>query len=106
MGSLEDAKWLRWGAQLNTTGHIFINDQIKPTTEARIFDRTVDAFSALNAGQIDAVLLDVPIVLGAVEEKQVTNAEVVGQFETGEQYGAVVTKGSPNWRRSTRSSRR
>jgi polar amino acid transport system substrate-binding protein len=96
VNSLADAKNLKWGAQLNTTGASFINDTIKPTTDFQAFDRTVDAFQALNAGQIDAVLLDTPIVLGAVKEKQVRNAEVVGQFKTGEQYGAVLNRGSPN----------
>jgi polar amino acid transport system substrate-binding protein len=96
VGSLEEAKQLKWGAQLNTTGAQYIADTIKPTSEARLFDRTVDAFTALSAGQIQAVLLDTPIVLGAVKEKQIPDGEVVGQFKTGEQYGAVVNKGSPN----------
>jgi polar amino acid transport system substrate-binding protein len=90
VSSLEEAKGLKWGAQLNTTGAAYINDTIKPTSEARLYDRTVDAFTALSAGQIQAVLLDTPIVLGAVKEKQVPDGEVVGQFKTGEQYGAVV----------------
>jgi ABC-type amino acid transport substrate-binding protein len=42
------------------------------------------------------VLLDTPIVLGAVEAGQVGDAEVVGQFKTGEVYGAVVNRGSKN----------
>jgi ABC-type amino acid transport substrate-binding protein len=46
--------------------------------------RTVDAFTALSAGQIDAVLLDTPIVLDAVKANQIPDGEVVGQFETGE----------------------
>jgi polar amino acid transport system substrate-binding protein len=96
VASLAEAKTIKWGAQLNTTGAQYIADTIKPTTEARLFDRTVDAFTALQAGQIQAVLLDTPIVLGAVKEKQVPDGEVVGQFKTGEQYGAVVNKGSPN----------
>jgi len=96
VASLEQAKGLQWGGQVNTTGVAYINDTIKPTKEARLFDRTVDAFAALSAGQIQAVLLDTPIVLGAVKEKQVPDGEVVGQFKTGEQYGAVVNKGSPN----------
>jgi polar amino acid transport system substrate-binding protein len=96
VGSLAEAKNIKWGAQVNTTGAIFIADTIQPTTEARLFDRTVDAFAALAAGQIQAVLLDTPIVLGAVDENQVPDAEVVGQFKTGEQYGAVVNRGSPN----------
>ena len=96
VANLDDAKKVRWGIQLNTTATSFIADKIKPATEARVFDRTTDAFAALNAGQIDAVLLDTPIVLGAVEAKQVKNADVVGQFKTGEVYGAVVNRGSPN----------
>src|SRR6266545_2173560 len=74
VSSMADAKKLRWGAQTNTTG----------------------AFTALNAGQIDAVLLDTPIVLGAIKAGQVKDAAVVGQFKTGEEYGAVLNKGSPN----------
>jgi polar amino acid transport system substrate-binding protein len=96
VNSLADAKNLKWGAQLNTTAVSYISDTIQPATEAQIFDRTVDAFQALNAGQIDAVLLDTPIVLGAVENNQVRNAEVVGQFKTGEVYAAVLNRGSPN----------
>jgi polar amino acid transport system substrate-binding protein len=96
VGSLAEAKNIKWGAQVQTTGALFIANTIQPTTEARLFDRTVDAFAALAAGQIQAVMLDTPIVLGAVKEKQVPDAEVVGQFETGEKYGAVVNRGSPN----------
>jgi polar amino acid transport system substrate-binding protein len=94
--SLADAKNLKWGAQLNTTGALYIEDTIKPTTEARVFNTTVDAFTALNAGQIQAVLLDTPIVLGAVKEKQIPDGEVVGQFQTGERYGAVLNRDTKN----------
>jgi polar amino acid transport system substrate-binding protein len=94
--NVEDAKGLQWGAQLNTTGAQYLSDRIQPTKETRLYDRTVDAFAALNAGQIQAIMLDTPIVLGAVEEKQVRNAEVVGQFKTGEVYGGVVNRGSKN----------
>jgi polar amino acid transport system substrate-binding protein len=96
VANLEQAKGLRWGAQVQTTGASYISDTIKPNSEARLYDRTVDAFTALSAGQVDAVLLDTPIVLGAVKEGQIPDGEVVGQFETGEQYGAVVNKGSEN----------
>jgi polar amino acid transport system substrate-binding protein len=96
VGSLQEAKGLRWGAQINTTGAAYINDKIKPSSEARIYNTTVDAFTALSAGQIDAVLLDTPIVLGAVKANQIPDGEVVGQFETGEKYGAVLNKDSKN----------
>ena len=96
VSSLADAKGLKWGAQLNTTGAAYLNETVKPTAEAQIYNTTTDAFTALNAGQIDAVMLDTPIVLGAVKEKQIPNGEVVGQFKTGERYGAVVNEGSEN----------
>ena len=51
MASVDDAKKLQWGAQINTTGAGFLDEQIQPD-ETRIFDKTVDAFAALNAGQI------------------------------------------------------
>jgi polar amino acid transport system substrate-binding protein len=96
VSSLDDAKKLRWGAQTNTTGAAYIADTIKPASEAKLYEKTVDAFTALNAGQVDAVLLDTPIVIGAVKEGQIKDGAVVGQFKTGEQYGAVLNRGSPN----------
>lgn len=96
VASLDDAKKLRWGAQTNTTGAAYITDNIKPSSEPKIYNTTVDAFTALNAGQLDAVLLDTPIVLGAVKAGQIKDGAVVGQFKTGEEYGAVLNKGSPN----------
>jgi polar amino acid transport system substrate-binding protein len=96
VASVDDAKALTWGGQINTTGVRFLSETIKPNQEARVFNTTVDAFQALNAGQIDAVMLDTSIVLGAVEEGQVKNAEVVGEFKTGEAYGGVVNRGSDN----------
>jgi polar amino acid transport system substrate-binding protein len=60
VANLDDAKKVRWGVQLNTTANSYLADKIKPATEPRVFDRTTDAFAALNAGQIDAVMLDTP----------------------------------------------
>jgi polar amino acid transport system substrate-binding protein len=96
VASLAEAKNIKWGAQINTTGFSYIKDKIQPATEPKVYNTTVDAFTALSAGQIQAVMLDTPIVLGAVEENQVPGGEVVGQFKTGERYGAVVNKGSEN----------
>lgn len=92
--TLADTKALQWGAQVNTTGFDFIENTIKPAKKAQVYNTTVDAFNALDAGQIDAVLLDTPIVLG--QAKTSTQFEVVAQFKTGEQYGGIVKKGSPN----------
>jgi polar amino acid transport system substrate-binding protein len=94
VATMDDAKALKWGAQVNTTGLEFLQTTVKPGTEPQTYDTTVDAFNALLAGQIDAVLLDTPIVLGAAKDNP--DFEVVAQFKTGEQYGAVLAKDSPN----------
>lgn len=94
VATLAEAKALQWGAQVNTTGLDFIEGTIKPAKKAQVYNTTVDAFNALDAGQIDAVLLDTPIVLG--QAKETPKFEVVAQFKTGEQYGGIVKKGSKN----------
>ena len=52
-------------------------------------------FAALTAKQIDAVLLDTSIVLGQAAASNGAQ-EVVAQFKTGEEYGGIYQKGSPN----------
>jgi polar amino acid transport system substrate-binding protein len=96
VATAEDAKKLRFGAQTGTTGASYLSDTLKPATEAQLYEKTVDMFTAFNAGQIDAALLDTPILLGAIKNNQVQGATVVGQFKTGEEYGGVLAKGSPN----------
>lgn len=91
---LAAAKALRWGAQANTTGF----DEVRKLTgsdPAGVYDTVTDAFNALRAGQIDAVMLDVPIVAGEAD-KPGSGFAVVGRFPTGEQYGGVMEKDSPN----------
>jgi polar amino acid transport system substrate-binding protein len=88
-------KSLRLGAQEGTTGADYITNTIKPTKASKTYKQVVDVTQALQAKDIDAIILDTPIVL---QIASTTNGalEVVGQFHTGEQYGAVIPKGSPN----------
>ena len=51
--------------------------------------------AALTAGQVDAVLDDTTGML-AQAKKSNGLLEVIGQFKTGEAYGAIYPKGSPN----------
>jgi polar amino acid transport system substrate-binding protein len=90
---LATAKTIRWGAQASTTGF----DKVKEVTgkEPQAYDTVTAAFAALKAKQIDAVMLDVPIVAGEAAQPGST-FEVVGKLPTGEQYGAIVPKDSPN----------
>lgn len=92
---LAAAKRLRWGVQASTTGQTFVEEEIQPEQEALVYSETTQAFTALQANQIDAVLLDTAIVLGQASQEGSPFA-VVGQFRSGEAYGGVVPKGSPN----------
>ncbi|MGH3360242.1 MAG: hypothetical protein ACRDO7_15680, partial [Nocardioidaceae bacterium] len=47
------------------------------------------------SGQVDAALQDTAIMLGFASASNGA-LEVVGQYETGEQYGAIYPKDSPN----------
>ena len=91
-----DARKLTFGVQEETSGAAYLERILKPVKPAREFATTTAAFAALRAGQVDAVMSDVPIVVDAAAKYP--GLAVVGQFKTDEQYGAVLAKGSPNTR--------
>src|SRR4029077_18043497 len=88
-------KEMRIGVQQATTGADFVANKLKPTPEVKVFPDTPSMFTALAANQIDAAMTDTAIVLG---QAAVSNGmmEVVGQYSTGETYGALYPKDSPN----------
>ena len=88
-------KEMRIGVQQATTGADFVANKLKPTPEVKVFPDTPSMFTSLAANQIDAAMTDTAIVLG---QAAVSNGmmEVVGQYSTGETYGALYPKDSPN----------
>jgi len=88
------AKKLQWGVQTATTAQTYLKKTLKPTKKPRVYQETSQAFAALQAKQVDAVMLDTSIVLqqAAASGGKFT---VIGQYLTGEKYGAVLPKGSP-----------
>lgn len=86
-------KTIQWGVQGATTGQTFLKEEVKPDKKARSYQETTQAFAALQAGQIDAVLLDTAIVLVQAKLSD-SEFDVVGQFESPDPYGAVFPKGS------------
>jgi polar amino acid transport system substrate-binding protein len=89
-------KTLKIGAQQGTTAVDFLKNVLKvPEGNIRVFPDTPNMFTALQAKQVDVAMLDTAIVL--VQAKQSGGKlEVVGQYKTGEEYGAIYPKGSPN----------
>jgi polar amino acid transport system substrate-binding protein len=96
--SLSDFKDATLGAQVGTTSLDAITDTIKPDHQPQIFDDTNVAKNALQNGQIDGIVVDLPTAfyISAVE---IPKSTIVGQFqpETGqkEQFGLLFEKGNP-----------
>lgn len=93
--TVEDAQALQWGVQSGTTGADYIADVLQPDQEAQVFQDLSAGFAALEAGQVDAFMMDTAIVLSQASESGGAQ-EVVAQFKTGEEYGGILPKGSEN----------
>jgi polar amino acid transport system substrate-binding protein len=93
--TVEDAQALQWGVQSGTTGADYVADVVQPEQEAQVFQDLVAGFAALEAGQVDAIMMDTAIVLAQASESG-GSQEVVAQFKTGEQYGGILPRGSDN----------
>jgi polar amino acid transport system substrate-binding protein len=77
--TIADLEGVKFGAQAGTTSLDFIANVIKPTAEPFAYDDNAGAKAALEAKQIDAIVVDLPTAfyIAAVE---LTGASVVGQF--------------------------
>ena len=76
VASMKDVKF---GAQAGTTSLDFITNVIKPTTEPYVYDDNAGAKAALEAKQIDAVVVDLATAF-YIAAAELTDATVVGQF--------------------------
>jgi polar amino acid transport system substrate-binding protein len=83
------------GIQAGSTGATFVTQVLKPSTQPRVYGDEAELFTAIASGQVDAVLTDVAESLGAVAQAHGRLA-VIGQYDTGEVYGAAYPKNSPN----------
>ena len=82
------------GVQQATTGAAFAQETLG-LTDVQVYPDQGDMFTALRSGQIDAAMTDTSIVL-AEEVANPGKVAVVGQYKTGESYGAIYPKGNPN----------
>ena len=94
--TLADLKGLNIGAATGTTSFDAIEQVIKPTSPASAFNSNDDAKAALAAGQVDAIVVDLPTAfyLTAVE---LDGGIIVGQLAgatAGDTFGLVLDKGS------------
>src|SRR5437773_7246030 len=82
------------GIQQGTTGAAFALD-ILGVTNYNVYAERADLFKALHDGEIQAILTDTSITLSE-EVVDAGKTRVVGQYKTGETYGAIYPKGDAN----------
>ena len=96
--SAEDLKQHQLGAQVGTTSLAYIQEQIQPDKEPRVYDTSNDVVSAINAKQIDGIVVDLPTAFFLVGSEEVKNGVVVGQFPSvggQEHFGMLFEEGNP-----------
>ena len=93
--SASQLKTYLYGDQIGTTGLTYINSDIVPTQQPKVFNTLALAASALEDHRIDALVTDTPTAQ-YMATAQLKGAVLVAQFPSvGEHYGLVFTKGNP-----------
>jgi polar amino acid transport system substrate-binding protein len=92
--SIAEMKDLQFGVQATTTGAAYLKDEIQPDKQPREFSTLPAVTQALANGQVDAMLMDVPISAEIVKERG-DEVDLTGQFITGERYGVLFEQGNP-----------
>lgn len=98
--SIEELRDYAIATQIGTTSYDFIVETIQPNVEPGAYNSVSDSVAALNAGQIDAIVVDLPTALYLADPfvQEVKKGVVVGQFETaaaGEYFGMSFVEGNP-----------
>jgi len=99
--SIADLKPYTLAAPLGTTSYDAITNIIKPDKSPGVYQSLSDTVAALNAGQVDGIVVDLPTALYIADPyvQQAKNSVVVGQLanptgSTPEHYGITLSKGS------------
>jgi polar amino acid transport system substrate-binding protein len=92
IASVDDLSGAIVGAQDGTTGEVYANDETD-ASEVRGFPEGPDAVSALITGQVDAVIIDQPVAVDALEKQG--GVEIAEEIPTNELYGFAMSKENP-----------
>jgi polar amino acid transport system substrate-binding protein len=90
--SVDDLSGKIVGAQDGTTGETYANDETD-ASEVRGFPEGPDAVAAMVSGQVEAVIIDQPVAVDAVEKQG--GVEIVEEIATNELYGYAISKENP-----------
>ena len=96
--SLADLKGLRIGAQVATTSLDVLTEVIDPDSDPVVFNTNDDAKLALQNGQVDAIVVDLPTAF-YITAAELDDGVIVGQVadsgSSADQFGLVLAKDSP-----------
>ena len=96
--SIADLKDFRLGVQVGTTSLSYIEEAIQPNTDPSVYNSNDAAIAALNADQVDGIVVDLPTAL-FITAVQMDNGVVVGQFpnvgDEEEYFSLVLELDSP-----------
>ncbi len=96
--TLDELKPARLGAQIGTTSLDFIDNVIQPDAQAFVYDTNADAKAALDAGQIDGIVVDLPTAyfITAVEiEGTIVAGTFAAQADEPDEFGLLFAKDNP-----------
>ncbi|MEU4763877.1 ABC transporter substrate-binding protein [Actinosynnema sp. NPDC023794] len=95
--TLAELKRVKIGAQVGTTS-FDAAQRLQPEEDVAVYNTNDDAKAALRAGQIDALVVDLPTAF-YITSAELDDGVIVGQVPAGdgkpEQFGIVLDKGSP-----------
>ncbi|WP_447004774.1 ABC transporter substrate-binding protein [Saccharothrix isguenensis] len=95
--TLAELKSVKIGAQVGTTSYEAAL-RLQPEEDVAVYNTNEDAKAALRAGQIDALVVDLPTAF-YITSAELEDGVIVGQIPRGdgkpEQFGIVLDKGSP-----------
>ncbi|MET4058737.1 ABC-type amino acid transport substrate-binding protein [Arthrobacter sp. UYP6] len=87
--SLEDMAGKKIGIQQGTTGETYTRENAPSDTEVIAYQTDAELFQALQAGNIDGVLQDLPVNLKHTDDGKYS---IAGTYSTGESYGLAAKK--------------
>lgn len=97
--SVAELRDLKFGAQAGTTSLDFITNVIQPSAQPFLYDDNASAKAALEAKQIDAIVLDLPTAF-YVSAVEIEGSTVIGQFPAndaavGDDFGMLFDLDNP-----------
>ncbi|CDK01674.1 ABC-type transporter, periplasmic subunit family 3 [Microbacterium sp. C448] len=94
--SIDGLKDLVIGAMAGSTSALTLEEVVQPTTAPQLFGSNEDVVAALNAGQIDAFVIDLPTAYLATA-MYIEDSFIVGELPAGgipDEWGVVLPKDS------------